>query len=175
MTRSADFAAHYDTHARKVYAFIYHRVQHRETAEDLLSQTFLKALERFDTFDAGKGAFSAWIHRIARNAIIDHWRAAKPTSDIEDVWDALRSGEDVNRDAEVRERLAEVESHLKDLSPAQRDIVVMRLWDQLSYAEIAEIVGSSEDACKMSFSRSLAKLRKAMPLAAFLILLFPRI
>lgn len=165
------FGRLYDAYARKIYDFVYYRTHHRETAEDLTSDVFLKAFAKIGGFDAGKGTFSAWLYRIARNRVIDHYRTAKPADDIEDVWDLLRSGDDVARDAETRERLREVETHLAALPAAQRDVVIMRAWDGLSYAEIAETLGKSEAACKMSFSRAVATLRKNAPLAALLLIL----
>ncbi len=165
------FGALYDRYVRKIHEYLFYRCHHRETAEDLTSLTFTKALERLASFDAGKGTFSAWVYRIARNALIDHFRAQKPGTDIEDVWDLLRDGTDVARDAETAERLRQVEAHLAALPSAQRELVIMRVWDGLSYAEIAEATGKSEAACKMAFSRTIAALRKALPLAAILLLL----
>lgn len=166
------FGLLYDAYAKKIYDFIYYRTHHRETAEDLVSDVFMKALAAIKNFDADKGTFSAWLYRIARNRVIDHYRTAKSVEDIEDVWDALASGEDVARDADTRERLAKAEKLVAKLPPAQRDVVIMRAWDQLSYAEIAEILGKSEAACKMSFSRAVASLRLEAPLAMVVAILF---
>jgi RNA polymerase sigma factor (sigma-70 family) len=150
----------YDAYARRIYDYLYYRCHHRETAEDLASQTFLKALEKLGSFDQEKGSFSAWLHRIARNALIDHFRATKPADDIEDVFDRLRSGDDPSRDAETAERLRAVEKRVAELPSAQREVVLLRVWDELSYAEIAAITGKSEAACKMSFSRAMSGVRE---------------
>jgi RNA polymerase sigma-70 factor (ECF subfamily) len=165
------FGKLYDRYVRKIHDYLFYRCHHRETAEDLTSLTFTKALERLASFDAEKGTFSAWLYRIARNTLIDHYRAAKPETDIEDVWDLLRDGTDVAREAETAERLRQVEAHLASLPAEHRELVIMRVWDGLSYAEIAEVTGKSEAACKMAFSRTMSALRKALPLAAFLLLL----
>lgn len=166
------FGRLYDTHAKKIHDYLYYRAHHRETAEDLTSKAFMKALEKFSTFDPAKGSFSAWMYRIARNVLVDHYRAERPTTDIEDVWDALRDPKtDLPRDADARARLKEVEAHLAALPSAQREIVVMRVWDGLSYAEIAEITGKTEAACKMTFSRAAAVLRSSLPLAILALLI----
>ncbi|HTK04861.1 MAG TPA: RNA polymerase sigma factor [Candidatus Eisenbacteria bacterium] len=172
--RSGDadaFGMLYDANVRRIYDFIYYRTHHRETAEDLAADVFLKAFAKIGDFDPKKGTFTAWIYRIARNRVIDHYRSAKGAEDIEDVWDLLASGDDPARDADARERLAEVERHMAVLPAAQREVVILRVWDGLSYAEIAETTGKSEAACKMSFSRAVSALRKNAPLAAMLILL----
>ena len=165
------FEAQYDAYVRKIYAYVYYRTQHRETAEDLTSLVFLKALDKLGSFDASRGTFSAWIYGIARNALTDHYRSARDTVDIDDVWD-LRSDSDVVRDAEARERVEKLRPYLQALPKDQRELLFLRLWDGLSYAEIAELTGRSEDACKMAFSRVIARLRKDVPasLIAFLLL-----
>jgi len=165
------FEAQYDAYVRKIYKYLYYRTQHRETAEDLTSQVFLKAFDKLGSFDESKGGFSAWIYAIARNALTDHYRSARSEVDVDDVWD-LRSDEDVARDAEARERVEALRPYLQALPKEQRELVFMRLWDGLSYAEIAAIVGKSEDACKMAFSRTIARLRKDVPSALFLLMLF---
>lgn len=165
------FGRLYDAYVRRIYDFIYYRTHHRETAEDLASDVFMKAFAKIGDFDGRKGTFSSWLYRIARNRVIDHYRTDKKTDDIDDVWDLLQSDADVARDAETRERLREVETYLAALPAAQRDIVIMRAWDGLSYAEIAETIGKSESACKMAFSRAVAALRKNAPVAALLLTL----
>ncbi|MFA5853613.1 MAG: sigma-70 family RNA polymerase sigma factor [Patescibacteria group bacterium] len=165
------FASFYDAHVRDIYKYLYYRTQHRETAEDLTSQVFLKALDKFAAYDETRGTFIAWLYRIARNTLIDHYRATRATLDIEDVWD-LQSDTDVARDAEAHERIAKLQPYLTALPKEQRELLLLRLWDGLSYAEISEIVGKSEDACKMAYSRVVAKLRKEVPASILLLLLF---
>lgn len=168
---SKAFEAHYDAYVRKIYKYVYYRTQHRETAEDLTSQVFLKAFDKLGSFDESRGTFSAWIYGIARNALTDHYRSSREAIDIDDVWD-LRSDEDVERDVEARERVEKLRPYLQALPKDQRELVFMRLWDGLSYAEISEITGRSEDACKMAFSRTVARLRKEVPSAILLLMLF---
>jgi RNA polymerase sigma-70 factor (ECF subfamily) len=165
------FAGLYDAYAERIHRYLYYRVQDRPTAEDLTSTVFMKALANVHRLDPEKGTVSAWLYTIARNALTDHFRSRRTTVDIEDVWDALAGGSDVARDAETAERLKDVDIHLQRLPAAQREIVILRLWDGLSYAEIAESTGKSEAACKMAYSRGINALRSAMPLSAFILLI----
>lgn len=165
------FEAQYDAYVRKIYKYVYYRTQHRETAEDLTSQVFLKAFDKLAGFDESRGTFSAWIYGIARNALTDHYRASRDTVDIDDVWD-LHSDEDIVRDVEARERVEKLRPYLQALPKDQRELIILRLWDGLSYAEIAEVTGRSEAACKMAFSRTVARLRKDVPAAILLLMLF---
>jgi len=165
-----DFAKLYDKYIKKIYDFTYYRILHKETTEDLVSKTFFKALSNINKYQAGKGSFPSWLYRIARNTIIDHYRTKKEVTDIDDVWD-LSSNEDIPRDADNKQKLEKVEQYLKKLKPEQREIIIMRVWDGLSYREIADITDKSEASCKMMFFRTINALRQQMPLEMLILLL----
>ncbi len=170
----ADFDPLYTHYMKPIYGFIYRRTLDRQTAEDITSITFIKALEKIGSYRGDRGVFAAWLYSIARNAITDHFRTAHPHTDIEDAWD-LSSDEDVA--GKVRDRMshAELRKALQKLKPAQREIVILRLWDGLSYKEIAQVTGKTEGNCKVIFSRTLDTLRAELPLLVFLaLLLAPR-
>ncbi len=167
---NGEFIKLYEKYVDKIYRFIYYKTQHKETAEDITSSAFLKALESFGSFDPEKASFQTWLYTIARNSVIDFYRSRKPALNIEDVW-GLSKEEDIERDLDTAQKLREVEKYLKKLKPEQREIVVLRVWEELSYKEIAQITGKNEGTCKMSFSRSIKQLREEMPLHLFLFLL----
>ncbi len=160
------FGEIYDRYLRRLYDFIYFKTHHRETAEDLVSLVFTKALENIKSFDPQKGTLQAWLFQISRNTVIDHYRTFKKEYDIEDAWD-IGEDNDIERDLDTRQKIAEIEKYLQTLKAEQRDIVIMRVWQELSYREISEIVGKSEDNCKMIYSRAINKLRQEMPLNIF--------
>lgn len=165
------FSVLYDAYVGKIYNFIYFRTHHKETAEDLTQITFTKAIANIKSFNADVGTFSAWIHRIARNNVIDHYRTFKFTSDILDAFD-LSTNQNIERDVDTVMKLEKVKDYLSKLSSDQRDIVIMRVWDNLSYREISQIIGKSEAACKVSFSRIMHKMQQDSAFAAALILIF---
>ncbi|MFA5821041.1 MAG: sigma-70 family RNA polymerase sigma factor [Candidatus Gracilibacteria bacterium] len=165
----SQFGQLYDQYVRKIYNYIYYRVHHKETAEDITGTTFMKALENFQSFDPKKGNFSMWIYRIAKNTLTDHYRALKTNLNIDDVWD-IRSETEIPKDADTHIQLEKVQKYLRTLKPVQRDIIIMRLWDGLSYIEIADILGKSEASCKMTFSRALKEIRGTETLALLLII-----
>ncbi len=162
------FGLLYDHHVRTIYNFIYYKTHHKETAEDITSQTFFKALTHIDSVDTTR-SFLSWLYKIAHNSVLDHYRTKRHTEDIDDVYD-LSTEEDTVGMIDDREEAAKVKKYLEKLTPLERDIIIMRVWQELSYKEIAEIVGKTEASCKMMYSRSLKKLRDVLPLALFLLL-----
>ncbi len=168
---SEAFGRVYDTYLPKIYNFIYHKTNHRETAEDLTSKTFFKALEKIKTFSPQKNAsFSSWIYMIARNTVIDHYRINKNDLDINDFFN-LHSGENQEESVHNKNVLSEVQKKLTELSPMQREIVVLRVWEGLSYKEISQIINKSENSSKMAFSRAIGKIRKEVSFEALILLI----
>jgi len=165
------FGELYDTYIKKIYDFVYYKTLHRETAEDLTSVVFTKALEHINSFTNTEGSFSAWLYRIARNTVIDHYRTRKIEKDVDDVWD-LSSSEDVAHDTDVRLKLEKAEKLLGVLTSEQRDIVIMRLWQDMTHADIATVIGKSEGAVKVAYSRAITKLRGEMSALLILLMLF---
>ncbi len=162
----AAFGVLYDRYLDKIYRFIFYKTFDTPTAEDLTSSTFFKALNKISTLDLSRGTFSAWIYSIARNTVIDHYRsrhmAAATGEDVFDLSEENRTEETLD----AKESLAAVHEYLKTLSPLQREIVTLRLWEERSYADIAAIVGGTESSVKMAFSRTIRKLREDLgPLA----------
>lgn len=152
--RSDAMSQLYDFYADPIYKFIFYKTMHRETAEDLTSQVFFKVLEKLATFDSAKSSFRTWLYTVARNTVIDHYRTQKQNKNIEDVWD-LSSKEEVDEIVENRMQLEKVQEALKDLKPEQREVILLRLWQGMTYQEIAEATGRSESACKMTYSRAM--------------------
>lgn len=154
----SEFGELYDCYVKKIYGFIYFKTMHREDAEDLTGQTFLKAVEKIGSFDPDTN-FSAWLFTIARNCVIDHFRVRRQEMGIEDCW-VLDSGEDIAKAAADREAIRRVRKYLERFTPAQREIILMRIWGGMSFGEIAAATGKSEGSVKMSFSRHIREIRR---------------
>ena len=165
-----NFGQFYDEYINKIFNFIYYKTHHKEIAEDLTSETFIKALNKLDMFNENKGSFSTWIYQIARNTVIDFYRTKKDSINIDDVWD-LSTDEDILRDLDTAKKLEDIKEYLKTLKSEQRELVILRVWEGMSYKEISEAMGKSEASCKMAFSRTIKTLKEKMPLSVFLTML----
>lgn len=154
----SEFGEIYDSYIREIYKFIYFKTMHKETAEDLTSQTFLKVVEKISGFDANTN-LSAWIYAIARNTVIDFYRAQKGDLNIEDVW-GLEFGESIVDSLVKKQALESVWLYLKNLDQGHREVILMRVWGGMSFKEIAGALGKSEGSVKMEFARSIGKIRQ---------------
>jgi RNA polymerase sigma-70 factor, ECF subfamily len=165
----AAFGVLYDVYLTQVYRFLYYKTLHRETTEDLTSQTFMKAMEHIQEYDAAKGKFSSWLYRIAQNTFIDHYRARKITVSLDQVFE-LAAKESLTSEMEAKYDLVRVQAYLASLDIEARDLIQMRVWQGLSYAEISDITGKNEGAVKMAFSRALKQLKSQVPLTVLVLL-----
>lgn len=164
MEMNNEITALYDEQGEKIYRFIYYKTFHRETAEDLTSQTFLKALEKWSQFDRARGQAVSWLYGIARNLVTDHYRTGRKwgiMSDVNDAWD-LPSRDDVLTELTDSETREELRTALGKLPASQREVVILRLWEDMPYGEIAPILKRSEGSCKMLFSRAIKSLRTSL-------------
>ena len=167
------FGPLYEAFVRRIYDFAWYRLADRQAAEDLTSDVFTKALDKVRSFSgATEAEFTAWIFSIARNAVIDRWRR-KPREDVDldAVADALGAQTDFAGDEDRRQALKSALEFLGKLPREQRDIVMMRVWDDLPYAQIAAVTGKSQDACKQAVSRALRAVQANVPLALAMVLL----
>jgi RNA polymerase sigma-70 factor (ECF subfamily) len=163
------FAEIYDAYIDKIYAYLYCNSRHRETAEDLASQVFFQAWKNVSSLDPDKQP-SSWLYRIARNLWIDHYRSSHRVAELNEA-ESLADDSDPLSETDNRWRLAQIEKYLKTLDPLQREVVILRVWHDLSYQEIAAVIGKSEAASKMLFARALSKMKENLPLTALLYLL----
>lgn len=126
-----EFGKLYDAYVQKIYRFIFFRTQHRESAEDITSQVFLRALKNIQNFNLKQGYFSAWLYRIARNSVIDYYRTRPNEAAFPEAWD-IASGIDLGQGLDAKQMIEKVQAYLKKLKPEQREIITLRVWDGLA-------------------------------------------
>lgn len=156
------FVVLYDLYMEKIYRYLFFRLHHKELAEDLTSQTFLQAYSKIHQYDSTKGAFGAWLYRVARNLMIDEVRRRKPTESIDQHFD-LKDDTNIETETDRSLNSEAVWKLMETLPEDARELLTLRLWDELSYAEIAAVTGKNEGALKMQFSRLIKKLQETAP------------
>jgi RNA polymerase sigma factor (sigma-70 family) len=151
------FGPLYDMSYEKVYRFVYHRTNDHERSEDIVADTYMKAMKRIGSFRGiHEGEFFSWIYRIAYTTLVDQSRSSRSVENLDDVETGYSIDEGKHIDASSK--LQEVMDFLQTLSEKERTILTMRIWDDLSYAQISEITGESVDNSKKIVSRTLAKI-----------------
>lgn len=141
-----------------IYRFTFFKVGNKEVAEDIVSTVFLKALEKSETFNPTKASEKTWLFTIAANTVKDHYKTYRHTKDIEDCYD-LQSEEDVRDSVYRSDKKESVHRAMHKLNAKQRQLIILRVWEELSFDEIAQIVEQKTASCKMQFYRSLKILQ----------------
>lgn len=166
-----NFSIIYDNYIDKIFKFIYLKTYDKELSEDLTSQTFLKVIDKIHTFKNDETSnFNAWIYRIAYNLVIDNYKTKKEEINLDEILEIWYS-KDFAKDIDNKDKLKEVFEFFNTLNEKHKKILIMRLWDDLSYKEISEITWESVDNCKKVVSRTLSKIPQTEILTLITILL----
>lgn len=160
------FGALYNEHQAIVFRFIYGRVNGDvRLAEDLTSETFLRALRRIDTFTWQGRSFCAWLVTIARNLVADHFKSSRfrcevSTAEIVAEDEVVPSTEDT-----VLETISSraVHTAMNKLEGAQRQCLTLRFLDELTVAETGERMDKTVGAVKTLQYRAVRRLADFMP------------
>lgn len=159
------FGCLYDQYSDTVYRYIYYRVGGRATAEDLTSETFLRALRRIGTFTWQGRDFGAWLVTIARNLVADHFKSSRfrlevTTGEMLDANEVERSPEDSVLESLSNTALLDA---VRRLNPQQQECVTLRFLQGLSVAETARVMGKNEGAIKTLQYRAVRTLARLLP------------
>ncbi|MEU9887222.1 sigma-70 family RNA polymerase sigma factor [Sphaerisporangium sp. NPDC051011] len=166
-TGDADaFAALYDRYVDLVYRYVYFRVGCHALAEDLTSETFLRALGRIGHFTWQGRDIGAWLVTIARNLVTDHYKSGRYRMEVStaEVLDTPLDGAHIPENAVVATMITErVLRAVRDLGPEQQECVVLRFLHGMSLAETALIMGKKSGAIKALQFRAIRALARALP------------
>ena len=158
-----------DRYHSKVFTTIFLIVKDQDVAEDLLQDVFVKVLHTLNSDKYNEeGKFQPWVMRIAHNLAIDHFRKAKryPTILLEDgsnVFNSLSFAEDSSEEQRIKEEtIAWVRNLIDELPEAQKEVVIMRHYLDMSFQEIAEQTGVSINTALGRMRYALNHIRKKM-------------
>ena len=158
----ARFGPLYERYFADIFRFLARRTAREADAADLAQQTFLKAMLALPRYRHLGAPFRAWLYRIALNEVRMYWRSNKGKVHMDlGMAETLR----LLRDADLpdaEDDLRALEGALGRLREAPAALIEMRYFDGLSFAEIGQVLGISEDAAKMRTHRVLAALRSSL-------------
>jgi RNA polymerase sigma-70 factor, ECF subfamily len=166
---SEAFGLIYDRYVDTVFRFVYFRVGNRQLAEDLTSDTFLRALKRIGSFTWQGRDLGAWLVTIARNLVADHFKSGRYRLEVTtgDVLDADREdrGPEGSPEAAVVDHITNVAllTAVKQLNPEQQECIVLRFLQGFSVAETAHAMGKNEGAIKALQYRAVRALARLLP------------
>jgi len=161
------FGELYDRYAGIVYRYLYFRMADRALAEDLTSETFIRALRRITSFTWQGRDFGAWLITIARNLVADHYKSGRYRLEVTTA-DLFGAGADRTTEGPEREVLAALTNEalltaVRQLGPDQQECIVLRFLQDLSVAETALVMGKNEGAIKALQYRAVRALSRLLP------------
>jgi RNA polymerase sigma-70 factor, ECF subfamily len=156
------FAQLYDAYVERVYRYIFFRVSDDTAVEDLVSQAFLKAWQNLDRYKMGASPFIAWLYTIAKNLVIDHYRAQKELVPLENVAALPADMDGPDEEAQTRLDLQAMREALQLLSEDQQQALILKYIVELPNEHIARLMNKQEGTIRGLQMRALQNLAKHM-------------
>ena len=154
-------------HQTKIYSFIYSKISDRDISDDIFQDTFIKVIKTLKSNSYNEeGKFLPWVMRIAHNLIIDHFRRNKkmPMYRETEEFSIFSLMTDKSLTIENQMISDQVESDLRkiieELPEDQKEVLVMRMYQDLSFKEISELTGVSINTALGRMRYAILNLRK---------------
>ena len=149
-------------HKQRIYSFIYSKVYNRDLTEDIFQDTFIKVIKTLKLGNYNEeGKFISWVMRIAHNLVIDHFRKNKRIPKFEnsydfDIFSVLKNSDIDIENQMIKDQIhSEVKKIIDFLPDDQKEVLVYRYYNDLSFKEISEKTG-------VSINTSLGRMRYAL-------------
>jgi RNA polymerase sigma-70 factor (ECF subfamily) len=158
----AAFAALYRAHIQPIYRYVFLRTSNSQLAEDLTADVFLRAVEGLPRYTNRGLPFGAWLFRIARDRVVDHYRRTtrRPVAELDEGLVSEVPGPGAR--VEGRDEVASLYDALRSLTDEQRDVIQLRFMEARSLAETARAMDRSINAVKALQHRALAALGRLL-------------
>ena len=152
----------FQRHHRPLFGFLFHMSRQREASEDMVQNVFYRMLRSRHTF-TGQGEFRTWMYHLARNVLKDHLKQTRRRGHQHEIADyeerlpsELTADESIDRKLEIKA----LERALGNLSPESREVLVLSRFQELKYAEIAEVLEVTVSAVKVRVHRAMCQLKE---------------
>lgn len=158
------FGSLYDLYVEKIYRFVYFKINNKEESEDITSEVFLKTWNYLmENTEKELTSFSGLIYRVARNIIIDHYRKRAKMQEV-----TLDEGVEIERVSDMSSHQTVEDKYdmerlmilVKKLKQDYQEVLILKHVEELSTAEIAEIVGKSSVSVRVTLHRAMNKLKE---------------
>ena len=161
LCKEKDFTYIFETYYKRVYNFIYYRVNCHYTSEDLTSQVFEKIMINIETYSKTKSSFEVWLFAISRNVVNDYFRSLKKykTFSLEVIKEFVSRKQTPEDIVEIAETNYELLKALRVLNERERNIVALKFGAELRNKEIATILNLTETNVGVMLHRIMKKLK----------------
>lgn len=150
----------YKDHARTVYKFLLSQCRSAALAEELTQETFYQAVRSIERFD-GSCKISVWLCQIAKHVWYQYLEKHKREIPA-DEWQETETSSSVEETVLNRENHLDLLRQIHELAPAAREVVYLRVFGDLSFREIGDVLGKTENWARVTFYRSKEKLKGGM-------------
>lgn len=161
ISKENDFTSIFEIYYKRVYNFIYYRVNCHYTSEDLTSLVFEKIMVNIGTYSKNKSPFEVWVFAISRNVVNDYFRSQNKhrTFSLDLVKEFVSKKQTPDNIVEIAETNDELMGALKVLDEREKSIVALKFGAELKNKEIASILNLTESNVGVILYRSMKKLK----------------
>jgi RNA polymerase sigma-70 factor (ECF subfamily) len=166
------FATLYDHYYPRIFGYVLRRSANLEAAQDITSETFLKAFGKLWQFRWRNVSFSSWLYRIATNEVNQYFRKVeyKKTASLEELQaqgfepvsphDPERELMEAQEELKQHQDFLEIQAKIVELPAKYQEVITLRFFEKKQIKEIADILGKREGTIKSLLHRAVEKLRE---------------
>lgn len=158
------FGALYERYLDPIYRYIRSRVEVEADAEDLCEAVFMRSFEALERYEEQGHPYSAYLYRLARNLLVDHYRAGRVELDLERADRAAGATAGIDQQFEQREQLRSIADALATLPEDYREVIRLRVVLEFPTSTVAEWMERSPGAVRVLLHRALNALRQDLEL-----------
>lgn len=154
-----DFEEIYRTYYQTIYRYLLSLTQNENLAEELTQETFFKVIQKIDSY-RGECRLSSWMCQIAKNTFFSYIKKAKHHQDF--PIDTLPADQCFEKSLEDKEMVLKIHKVLHTLEEPYKEVFRMRIFGELSFAEIGKVQGKSENWARVTYYRAKLKIKEAL-------------
>lgn len=156
------FGQLYERYLDPIYRYVRMRVDSDADAEDLCEAVFMRSFEALDRYEDQGHPYSAFLYRLARNLLVDHYRGQRPDVGLDRPGVESQTATDIDRQLDQRQQLRQVAAAVASLPEDYREVIRLRVVLELPTATVAEWMERSPGAVRVLLHRALSALREVL-------------